>query len=129
MLGMSSPIVQRPTDIPRRPAAGLILQSPFVSAFRVLTRVPLLPFDKFPNGKNIQHVHCPVLVVHSRADSVIGFWHGRKLFEMAREPKQYFWAEKGDHNEMEMSQGYMEAFQKFSQFLESRQISATEKRR
>ena len=33
----------------RRPSAGLILQSPFVTAFRVLTRVPVLPFDKFPN--------------------------------------------------------------------------------
>src|SRR5215510_6457876 len=40
----------------RRPAAGLILQSPFVSAFRVLTRIPLLPFDKFPNARNIRHV-------------------------------------------------------------------------
>src|SRR5215471_12144047 len=28
----------------RKPAAALILQSPFVSAFRVLTRIPLLPF-------------------------------------------------------------------------------------
>src|ERR1051326_5089050 len=45
----------------RRPAAGLILQSPFVSAFRVLTRVPLLPFDKFPNYRTM-HV-ADVLVV------------------------------------------------------------------
>src|SRR4029077_17108548 len=37
----------------KRPSAGLILQSPFVSTFRVLTRIPLLPFDKFPNYKHI----------------------------------------------------------------------------
>lgn len=101
----------------RRPAAGLILQSPFVSAFRVLTRIPLLPFDKFPNYRNIRHVHCPVLIMHSHGDSVIGSWHGKKLFEMAREPKQIFWAQTADHNEMELAAGYFEALQKFSAFV------------
>ncbi len=103
----------------RRPAAALILQSPFVSAFRVLTRVPLLPFDKFPNGKNIRHVHCPVLIMHSQGDTVIGFWHGQKLFELANDPKQFFWAKNVDHNEMDMAAGYWEALQKFHAFLES----------
>jgi len=102
----------------RRPVAGLILQSPFVSAFRVLTRVPLLPFDKFPNYKNIAHVHCPVLIMHSRGDTVIGPWHGRKLFELARQPKQIFWAKSADHNEMEMATGYFEALQTFAGSLE-----------
>jgi abhydrolase domain-containing protein 17 len=113
----------------RRPAAGLVLQSPFLSAFRVLTRVSLLPFDRFPNYKNIRHVHCPVLVLHSRADTVIGFWHGRKLFELANEPKQFFWAINADHNNMEMAQGYLEALQKFSRSLEEGKVSAAERKR
>jgi fermentation-respiration switch protein FrsA (DUF1100 family) len=103
----------------RRPAAALILQSPFVSAFRVLTRVPLLPFDKFPNYKNIRNVHCPVLIMHSQGDTIIGFWHGQKLFDLANEPKQFFWAKNVDHNEMDMAEGYWEALQKFQRFLES----------
>ena len=102
----------------RRPAAGLILQSPFVSAFRVLTRVPLLPFDKFPNGRNIRHVHCPVLVMHSHADSVIGSWHAQKVYALANEPKQFFWAKNVDHNDMELAEGYVAAFQKFARSLE-----------
>lgn len=105
----------------RRPAAGLILQSPFVSAFRVLTRVPLLPFDKFPNARNIRHVHCPVLIMHSRSDSVIPFWHGRKIFELANQPKQSFWATQPDHNEMELAPGYWEALQRYSSALVDRQ--------
>jgi fermentation-respiration switch protein FrsA (DUF1100 family) len=113
----------------RRPAAGLILQSPFLSAFRVLTRVPLLPFDRFPNAKNIHHVHCPVLILHSRADSVIGFWHGQKLFDLANEPKQFFWANNVDHNEMDMAKGYLEALQKFSRSLEEGKVSAAERDR
>lgn len=105
----------------RRPSAGLILQSPFVSAFRVLTRIPLLPFDKFPNSRNIRHVHSPVLIMHSRGDSVIPFWHGQKMFELANEPKQAFWAQNADHNEMDSATGYYESLQKFASTLEKTQ--------
>jgi len=109
----------------RRPAAALILQSPFVSAFRVLTRIPLLPFDKFPNVENIRQVHCPVLILHSRGDTVIGFWHGKKLFALANEPKQFFWAQNADHNDMDMAAGYWEALQRFHSFLDANPASAT----
>jgi abhydrolase domain-containing protein 17 len=102
----------------RRPSAGLILQSPFVSAFRVLTRIPLLPFDKFPNYKNIRHVHVPVLIMHSRADSVIAPWHGQKVFELANEPKQAYWVQGADHNEMDLVPGYLESLQKFAASLD-----------
>jgi len=92
----TGPAVQLAT---RRPVAALALQSPFLSAFRVLTRVPLLPFDRFPNYKRIGHVHCPVLIMHGTSDSVIGFWHGQELFEMANEPKQFVAVSGADHNE------------------------------
>src|SRR5689334_25087490 len=105
----------------RRPSTGLILQSPFVSAFRVLTRIPLLPFDKFPNYKNIRHVHSPVLIMHSHADSVIAFWHGQKMFDLANEPKQFFWAQKPDHNEMDLVPGYFGALKSFAATLEKTQ--------
>src|ERR1041385_963722 len=101
----------------RRPSAGLILQSPFVSAFRVLTRIPLLPFDKFPNYKNIRHIHSPILIMHSRADSIIPFWHGEKLFDLANQPKRSFWATNADHNDMDLAKGYLEAIQSFSATL------------
>jgi fermentation-respiration switch protein FrsA (DUF1100 family) len=101
----------------RRPSAGLILQSPFVSAFRVLTRIPLLPFDKFPNYKNIRHVHSPVLIMHSHADSVIAFWHGQKMFDLANQPKHSFWAANADHNDMDSANGYDEAIQTFAATL------------
>jgi abhydrolase domain-containing protein 17 len=102
----------------KRPSAGLILQSPFVTAFRVLTRIPLLPFDKFPNGRYIRHVHSPVLIMHSHGDSVIPFWHGQKMFDLANEPKRAFWAQNADHNEMDMAKGYYEAIQAFAATLE-----------
>ena len=101
----------------KRPSAGVILQSPFVSAFRVLTRIPLLPFDKFPNYKYIRHIHSPVLIMHSHADSVIPFWHGQKLFDLANQPKHSFWATNADHNDMDLAKGYLEAIQAFAATL------------
>jgi len=105
----------------RKPAAGLIVQSPFVSAFRVLTRVPLLPFDKFPNSRDIRRVHCPVLVIHGTADQVIAFWHGQKIYVLANEPKQSYWVQGADHNDLEFVAGaqYIAALQKFAASLPS----------
>ncbi len=84
----------------RKPVAGLILESPFVSAFRVLTRIPILPFDKFQNIKKIPKIHCPVLVMHSKIDETIPFWHGQKIFNNANEPKRCLWVDQANHNNM-----------------------------
>lgn len=88
-----------------RNVAGLILQSPFTSAFRVLTRVPLLPFDKFPSYKTIRNVRCPILIIHGDSDSVIAQWHGRRLFELANQPRKFVSVSGADHNDLEMVAG------------------------
>jgi abhydrolase domain-containing protein 17 len=85
----------------RKPLAGLILRSPILSAFRVVTRVPLLPFDKFPNYKEIGKVHCPVLIIHGTADQLVPVWHGQKLYDLANQPKYSLWVEGADHNDLE----------------------------
>lgn len=112
----------------RRPVAALILQSPFVSAFRVLTKVPLLPFDKFPNYKDIGRLHCPLLIIHGESDSVINPWHGRKLFELANEPKRYLSVPRADHNDLEMVAGktYTEALRDFAAFVAQREANLPE---
>jgi fermentation-respiration switch protein FrsA (DUF1100 family) len=109
----TGPAVQLAT---RRPAAGLVLQSPFLSAFRVLTRAPILPFDRFPNYKRIVHVHCPVLIMHGTSDSVIGIWHGRRLFELANQPKEFVAVPGADHNDVSpaVTRIYNQALVKFA---------------
>lgn len=84
----------------REPVAGLIVESPFVTAFRVVTYVPLLPFDKFDNMGKISNVRCPILFVHGTHDRIVPIWHGRKLYEVATAPKQNFWVEGGGHNDL-----------------------------
>jgi abhydrolase domain-containing protein 17 len=89
------------TDLAARvPIGGLVLESAFVSAFRVLTRVSLLPFDRFHNLRHIRRVHAPVLVIHGTEDEVIPVSHGRRLYEAAGQPKQALWVEGAHHNDV-----------------------------
>ena len=83
----------------RRPVGGLILESPFLSAFRVMTRVPLFPFDKFRNADKIGRVRCPLLVMHGEADEIVPFWHGRQLFDKAPGPKIFVAIPGAHHND------------------------------
>jgi len=104
------------TDLAARlPIGGLVLESPFVSAFRVLTRVSVLPFDRFHNLRHIRRVRCPVLVIHGTADEVIPVSHGRRLYEAAAEPKHALWIDGAHHNDVPLVGGarYWEALAAF----------------
>ena len=82
----------------KKPVAGLILESPFITAFRVKTVYPLVPFDKFSTVEKIDKVGAPLLIVHSRDDPVIPFWHSEELFEKARQPKKALWFNSAGHS-------------------------------
>ncbi len=95
---------------------GLIVESSFVSAFRVMTSYKIFPFDKFESISKIKDVKCPVLFIHGKQDSMIPFWHGEALFETANEPKYKFWIETANHNNVfQISrEDYLRAIQDFS---------------
>lgn len=84
----------------RKPVGGLILESTFTSASRVLTNVRILPFDRFENLSKIASVTCPVLVIHGKKDWTIPFHHGEKLLGAANEPKVYLWIDDAGHNNL-----------------------------
>ncbi|MDQ3800931.1 MAG: alpha/beta hydrolase [Acidobacteriota bacterium] len=84
----------------RKKVGGLIVESTFVTAFRVLTKVPIFPFDKFRSISKIKNVKCPVLIIHGRKDGIVPFWHGEKLFAEADEPKFFYWIDEADHNDV-----------------------------
>jgi abhydrolase domain-containing protein 17 len=106
----------------RRFVGGLILESPFLTAFRVLTRVPLLPFDKFRNVDKIGRVRCPVLIMHGEADEIVPVWHGRKLFERAPGPKMFVVIPGAHHNDFMWVAGarYAAALHDFEALLRGR---------
>jgi fermentation-respiration switch protein FrsA (DUF1100 family) len=46
----------------------------------------------------IENITVPKLIIHSEDDEIIPFQHGRRLFEAAPEPKE-FYPMRGGHNE------------------------------
>jgi fermentation-respiration switch protein FrsA (DUF1100 family) len=71
------------------PAAALILESPFASAFSVITGSWPLPGDKFPNLRRVPHISIPILIFHGDQDRVINISHSRKLHTAANSPKRF----------------------------------------
>lgn len=100
----------------RYPVGGIILESAFLSAFRVLTYYPILPFDKLIAANDLAHIEVPMLFIHGTKDRTIPFFHGRKLFEAAISPKkQHFWVEGAGHNDLLQVAGesYFDTVEKF----------------
>jgi pimeloyl-ACP methyl ester carboxylesterase len=82
------------------PVRGLVLESGFLSAQRVLTRVRLLPIDTFPNIERIKAISCRKLFIHGTHDSVIPFWHGKKMYELSTGMKQVHWVPEAGHDDL-----------------------------
>ena len=83
---------------------ALILESTFTSLRDVAsTLYPYLPVRlllrfQYNTAEYLRGVNCPVLIVHSRDDEIMPFSQGRRLFDIAREPK-HFLEITGTHNE------------------------------
>lgn len=105
----------------RHPPAALILQSAFTSTFRVVTRVTLLPFDRFLNLNRLSEVRCPILIIHGTRDIIVPWSHGRQLFAAAAEPRQALWVEGAGHNDLfeVAGQRYEEALRQFADLVEA----------
>lgn len=107
----------------RHPVGGLILESTFTSAFRVVVPFPILPFDKFSNLDKLRKVQCPVLVMHGQADEVIPIQHGQRLYEAAQEPKMSLWVAEAGHNDLAWAAGerYQQTLVAFQKLVETHQ--------
>ncbi|MDZ8065451.1 MAG: alpha/beta hydrolase [Nostoc sp. DedQUE08] len=107
----------------QKPVAGLIIESSFVSAFQVIVPFRILPFDKFPNLDNIKKVKCPILVIHGKADNIVPFAHGEKLFNAAISPKLSLWVEEANHNDLFSiaEEKYRQTLQEFTNLVKANQ--------
>ncbi|TVU54654.1 MAG: alpha/beta hydrolase [Arthrospira sp. PLM2.Bin9] len=103
----------------RKLVGGLVIESGFISTFRVVTRIPIFPFDRFPNLANLQNVEVPVLIIHGDRDRVIPFDHGQRLYDDFDGPKMSLWVEGAGHNDLLEVAGdrYVETLLKFTEML------------
>lgn len=81
------------------PIATLVTENTFISVLRVVTWIPLFPFDKFNNIGKIKKISAPVLIFHATLDRVITFIHGQKLYQAANSPKMLVPIEGLGHND------------------------------
>ena len=84
-------------------ACGLVVQSSFTSIADMAAEVmPLAPRflirTKMDSLSKIAQVSCPKLFIHSEADDVIPYRLGRRLFDAAHAPKQFYEVKNAPHN-------------------------------
>jgi uncharacterized protein len=101
-----------------RPMAGIravAIDSAFASYQEIvrdkIANMPLLSFFGTPLSRLlldnslspdavIAHIApTPLLIIHGTSDRVVPYAHGKRLFELAHEPKQFWTIEGGDHTE------------------------------
>ena len=83
--------------------AGVILETPFTSmvdaakTFYPYIPVNLLLKDKFENYKKIKNINSPIIVMHGEIDQIVPFSMGKKIYEIANEPKYSYFTKYDDH--------------------------------
>lgn len=94
---------------------GLLLETPFFSAFRTITQMTIIPWDRFRNINFISSISCPSLVIHGQLDEVVPFRQGRKIYNELSEPKDFLEVKGGGHNNLKDIGGelYNESINKF----------------
>jgi pimeloyl-ACP methyl ester carboxylesterase len=80
---------------------GVIIESTFVSVFRIQTNYTLFPFDMFCNLKKVPKIMAPTLIIHGKLDDIVPFWHAETLYAHIKSPKQHLWLEHAGHSDIE----------------------------
>jgi pimeloyl-ACP methyl ester carboxylesterase len=98
---------------------GVILQSPFLSILRTqlsssIART-MAEVDMFNNVEKIQHVKCPVFIMHGMTDVVVPVSHGQELHGLAIHSLQPWWVESRGHNDLSDDEEFV---MKLSDFLD-----------
>ena len=106
--------------------AGLIVQSSFTSASDMAARImPFFPrfllHTRMDSINKIGNVQCPKLFIHSREDEVVPYDLGRRLFDAAAEPKEFYDVKGAPHNSTYLIGGkpYFAALRRFIESVHS----------
>ena len=82
---------------------GIILESPFTSMIAAgKDKYPYLPVrlllkDKYESDKKIKNINSPILIMHGKVDNIVPFHMGKKMYELANEPKYSYSSDYDDH--------------------------------
>ena len=103
--------------------AGVILETPFTSmvdaakTFYPYIPVNLLLKDKFKNEDKVKNINSPILIMHGEVDQIVPFAMGKRIFEVANEPKFSYFT-KHDNHMMEYDENLLKALNSFLKSLD-----------
>ena len=98
--------------------SGIILESPFTSMIDAgKDKYPYLPVklllkDKYESNKKLKNINSPILIMHGKVDNIVPFHMGKKMYDLANEPKYYYFSEYDDHM-MEYNENLLKALKDF----------------
>ena len=98
--------------------AGVVLETPFTSMVDAAKKFyPYIPVkfllkDKYENKKKIKNINVPILIMHGEKDTIVPFSMGKKIFELANQPKYSYFTEQDDHM-MEYDEQLIKVLKKF----------------
>jgi len=108
-------------DLAQDGARALVLESTFTSVpDMAAVHYPWLPFrqflrNRFDSAAKIKSFRGPLLQSHGDADRIVPFEIGRRLYDLANDPKRFLVIEGGDHNDPQPVEYYAE----LAEFLDS----------
>ncbi|MBW2295353.1 MAG: alpha/beta hydrolase [Deltaproteobacteria bacterium] len=105
-----------------RELAGVILESAFTSAADVVRGMMGAPMaylvrGRFDSANKIGQIRAPLLFFHGDHDEIIDYALGRRLFELAPEPKQFETIPGAGHNDT-IDVGGRPYFSRIGQFID-----------
>lgn len=89
----------------RESGLALILETPFVSIREMARQAfPFLPIGPFLRIRydvleKVKRIRIPLLVIHGDRDEIVPFEQGKKVFEAAEEPKEFYTIHGASHND------------------------------
>ena len=94
----------------REPCAGLVLRAPFTSIRALIlgrfprlrplwALTPWLPLTRYNSAAKIARIRVPLLVMHGEKDGSVPIAMGRRLYELAPEPKTFVPFPDADHQD------------------------------
>jgi fermentation-respiration switch protein FrsA (DUF1100 family) len=108
----------------KHPNAAVILETPFLSIAAMARRYyPFVPTfllkTRYDNEAKIAKLTAPKLIVAAERDDVVPPRHARRLFDLARPPKEFSLIRGATHNDTYIAGGreYLEVWKKFLQIV------------
>ena len=84
---------------------ALILETPFTSIKEMGKKLyPFLPIShlirtKYDSLSKIRNIKVPILIMHGDKDKLVPFEHGKRLYDIANEPKEFYTIPGAGHND------------------------------